>query len=124
MYDGAKSLLNAPHFSELLKVRVSRWSDITHSQLMRIVLLQLILMLGNFLNATGHKGGAFGFKLTSINKLVDTKSSASSDRTLLHFLAKTVTRSIPETESFLEELSAPADAHKGTLILSRRPFSV
>lgn len=76
--------------------------------------MQLILTLGNFLNATGHKGNARGFKVTSINKLVDTKSSASSDRTLLHFVAKTVTLTMPETEAFLEELGTAADAFKGT----------
>lgn len=94
IYRAAKSLLNAPHFSELLK---------------------LILMLGNFMNASGHKGGAFGFKVTSINKLVDTKSATSSNRTLLHFTAKTVSQAMPETEGFLEELSSAADAYKADL---------
>jgi len=70
-------------------------------------------MLGNFLNASGHKGNAQGFKVTSINKLVDTKSSQSSNRTLLHFTAKTVSQTMPDTESFLEELSKPAEAFKG-----------
>lgn len=70
-------------------------------------------MLGNFMNASGHKGGAYGFKVTSINKLVDTKSATSSDRTLLHFTAKTVTRTMLETEAFLEELRKPALASKG-----------
>jgi len=79
----------------------------------RLVRSQLILMLGNFLNASGHKGNAQGFKVTSINKLVDTKSSASSSRTLLHFLAKTVTQTMPDTERFLDELAKPADAFKG-----------
>jgi len=76
-------------------------------------IIQLILMLGNFLNASGHKGNAQGFKVTSINKLVDTKSSQSSNRTLLHFTAKTVSQTMPDTESFLEELSKPAEAFKG-----------
>ena len=70
-------------------------------------------MLGNFLNASGHKGNAQGFKVTSINKLVDTKSSQSSNRTLLHFTAKTVSQTMPDTEDFLEELSKPDEAFKG-----------
>lgn len=74
---------------------------------------QVILILGNFLNATGHKGGAFGFKVSSINKLVDTKSVKSSGLTLLNFTAKTITDSLPEAEGFLEELEKPAEAHKG-----------
>lgn len=32
-------------------------------------LLNLILMLGNYMNGSGHNGGAFGFKIASINKV-------------------------------------------------------
>lgn len=78
-------------------------------------LRQLILLLGNFLNAQNHKGNARGFKVTSINKLVDTKSSQTSSRTLLHFLAKTVTQTMPQAEEFLVELARPAEAFKGKL---------
>lgn len=70
-------------------------------------------MLGNFLNASNHKGNAQGFKVTSINKLVDTKSSKSSSRTLLHFTAQTITQTMPEIEAFLDELAQPAEAFKG-----------
>lgn len=81
--------------------------------------MQLILIIGNFMNATGRAGGAYGFKVTSINRLVDTKSSDSSARTLLHFLAQTVKKLVPRTESFMEELVAPADAHRGSSVLSK-----
>ncbi|KAK4700741.1 hypothetical protein P7C70_g5503, partial [Phenoliferia sp. Uapishka_3] len=94
IYAAARSLLDAPHFEELL---------------------QLVLMLGNFMNATGHKGGAFGFKVTSINKLVDTKSATTSSKTLLHFTAATVTKMMPSTEAFLDELSKAADAYKADI---------
>jgi hypothetical protein len=30
---------------------------------------QLILLIGNYMNGTGVKGGAFGFKVSSINKV-------------------------------------------------------
>lgn len=120
IYEASKALLDAPHFSELLKVSQAfnaslfRFSTSKHSLTRaRRFRLQLILMLGNFLNAAGHKGNAQGFKVTSINKLVDTKSSQSSNRTLLHFTAKTVSQTMPDTECFLDELSKPADAFKG-----------
>jgi len=29
---------------------------------------QLILLIGNYMNGTGIKGGAFGFRVSSINK--------------------------------------------------------
>ena len=73
------------------------------------------------MNATGHKGVAKGFKITSINKLVDTKSATSTDRTLLHFTAKTVSQSMPQVEAFLEELEQPSEAYK--CASSSAPFS-
>jgi len=73
-------------------------------------LLSLILLIGNYMNGTGIKGGAFGFRVSSINKLVDTKSV--NNTTLLHFLEKTVSRHFPEMEEFLEELERPAEAYR------------
>ena len=32
-------------------------------------LLNIILMMGNYLNATNYAGGAFGFKIASINRV-------------------------------------------------------
>lgn len=92
--------------------------------------VQLILLIGNYMNGTGIKGGAFGFRVSSINKvgkvyishvrradmkytaqLVDTKSV--NNTTLLHFLERTVAKHFPEMEEFLEDLAAPAEAHRG-----------
>ena len=33
------------------------------------MLVQLILLIGNYMNGTGVKGGAFGFRVSSINKV-------------------------------------------------------
>lgn len=74
-------------------------------------LLNIILMFGNYLNGTGPAGGAYGFKISSINKLIETK--AQDGTTLLHFLQRTVHSLFPETEAFLEELDAPAAACRG-----------
>jgi cytokinesis protein len=63
------------------------------------------------MNGTGAKGGAYGFRVSSINKLVDTKSV--NNTTLLHFLERTVSRYFPEMEGFLEELAKPAEAYRG-----------
>lgn len=75
-------------------------------------LLNIVLMFGNFLNGTGPQGGAYGFKVSSINKLVETK--AQDGTTLLHFVQRTVHSLFAETETFLEELEAPAAACRGT----------
>jgi cytokinesis protein len=66
------------------------------------------------MNGTGAKGGAYGFKVSSINKLVDTKSV--NNTTLLHFVERTVSSHFPEIEAFLEELSKPAEAYRGISI--------
>ncbi|KAJ8483231.1 hypothetical protein ONZ45_g14680 [Pleurotus djamor] len=73
-------------------------------------LLSLILLIGNYMNGTGVKGGAFGFRVSSINKLVDTKSV--NNTTLLHFLERTVAKHFPEMEEFLAELDKPAEAYR------------
>ncbi|KAJ7684827.1 hypothetical protein DFH06DRAFT_20524 [Mycena polygramma] len=76
-------------------------------------LLSLILLIGNYMNGTGVKGGAFGFRVSSINKLVDTKSV--NNTTLLHFLERTVAKHFPDMEDFLEELGKPAEAYRVNL---------
>lgn len=75
-------------------------------------LLHLILLLGNFLNGQTYRGGAFGFKIASINKLIDTKDAATST-TLLHFLVDTVERYFSEISYFLEELDDCGKANRG-----------
>ncbi|CDS00429.1 hypothetical protein [Sporisorium scitamineum] len=84
-------------------------------------LLSLILMMGNYLNSTGVQGGAFGFKITSINKLVDTK--ASDGTTLLHFIERTISKCFPEVEAFMDELELPAEACRVQLWDLRRDLA-
>ncbi|KAI9224826.1 hypothetical protein BC828DRAFT_372434 [Blastocladiella britannica] len=71
-------------------------------------LLQLILTMGNYMN-TGFRGNAHGFKIGSLNKLVDTKS-ADNKRTLLHFLVETVAAKIPKLLQFTTDLKDVAAA--------------
>ena len=75
-------------------------------------ILEIILLLGNYMNGTGRSGGALGFKLAAINKLVDTKS-ANNKMTLLHFIADTVEAKFPEVIKFVEELVDVDAASKG-----------
>ncbi len=46
-------------------------------------LLEIILALGNYMNR-GQRGNAVGFRISSLNRLADTKSSKNT--TLLHYL--------------------------------------
>ncbi|MBW0464588.1 hypothetical protein O181_004303 [Austropuccinia psidii MF-1] len=94
-------------------------------------LLNLILLLGNFLNGNNFQGGAFGFRVSSINRLVDTKATPSEDAgpaqlgdfTLLHFLEKTVSHSFPEVAGFLDELAEPANACRIDLLAIVKNFT-
>jgi hypothetical protein len=51
-------------------------------------ILQHILVLGNYLNASTFRGNAKGFKITSLCNLRETKSKDEKVPTLLHFLVK------------------------------------
>lgn len=80
-------------------------------------LLQLILVLGNYMNSTGQQGGAFGMKIDSINKLTDTKASNESQMTLLHCLVNIVRRHFPEILVFLDDLKDVNQAAHGKNLL-------
>eukprot|EP00911_Craspedida_sp_UC1_P002075 UC1_evm1s1601 len=58
-------------------------------------LLEIVLLIGNYLNAGGSNAGSFGFKLTLLNKLRNTKTVGNKS-TLLHFLAETAENNCPE----------------------------
>ncbi|KAG0022340.1 Dishevelled associated activator of morphogenesis 2 [Entomortierella chlamydospora] len=78
-------------------------------------LLNLILMLGNYMNGSGHNGGAFGFKIASINKLVDTKASSAPNMTLLHFLTNITESTLPDLLKYQEEISPCGEACRVSL---------
>lgn len=48
-------------------------------------LLEIVLALGNYMNK-GARGNAYGFRLSSLNRLADTKSSSVRGTTLLHYI--------------------------------------
>ncbi|KAJ2713086.1 hypothetical protein H4R19_002425, partial [Coemansia spiralis] len=70
--------------------------------------LEVVLSIGNFMNGSGFRGGAFGFKIASLNRLMDTKAD-DNKTTLLHFVATTVEECFPDALAFLDELR-PVDA--------------
>ncbi|XP_060935124.1 protein diaphanous homolog 1 [Limanda limanda] len=66
-------------------------------------LLEIILLLGNYMNSGSRNGKAFGFSISYLCKLRDTKS-ADLKQTLLHFLANVCQEQYPEIMSFTDEL--------------------
>ncbi|XP_043286612.1 protein diaphanous isoform X3 [Venturia canescens] len=66
--------------------------------------LELILLLGNYMNSGSKNSGAFGFEISFLGKLTSTKD-VENKQTLMHFLVDTIERKFPECLSFTEELS-------------------
>ncbi|XP_078007642.1 LOW QUALITY PROTEIN: disheveled-associated activator of morphogenesis 1 [Phascolarctos cinereus] len=66
-------------------------------------LLEVVLAFGNYMNK-GQRGNAYGFKLSSLNKIADTKSSIDKNITLLHYLITTVEKKYPTVLQLNEEL--------------------
>jgi hypothetical protein len=56
-------------------------------------LLELVLACGNYMNR-GQRGNALGFQPASLNKMVDTRSSASKHVTLLHYVVDTLEKKV------------------------------
>ncbi|XP_074068851.1 protein diaphanous homolog 1 [Macrotis lagotis] len=67
-------------------------------------LLELTLLVGNYMNAGSRNAGAFGFNISFLCKLRDTKST-DQKMTLLHFLAEMCENSYPEVLKFPDELT-------------------
>ncbi|MES1912644.1 MAG: hypothetical protein MHM6MM_004881 [Cercozoa sp. M6MM] len=66
--------------------------------------LTLVLAFGNYLNGGSRKGGAYGFKLSTLRQINGTKSS-DGKATLLHYLVQVCERDYPDALSFLEDLA-------------------
>lgn len=76
-------------------------------------LLEIILALGNYMNR-GQRGNAAGFRISSLNRLSDTKSSSSKSTTLLHYLVSTLETKVISTSK----------NHKPTASLTQFGFAV
>ncbi|XP_016385087.1 formin-like protein 1 isoform X2 [Sinocyclocheilus rhinocerous] len=65
-------------------------------------MLEIILAFGNYMNSS-KRGAAYGFRLQSLDLLLDTKSTDRT-QTLMHFIANMVQEKYPELASFHTEL--------------------
>ncbi|XP_047664094.1 protein diaphanous homolog 3 isoform X2 [Tachysurus fulvidraco] len=66
-------------------------------------LLELVLLMGNYMNAGSRNALCYGFDLSSLCKLKDTKS-ADQMSTLLHFLAEVCEEKFPDVLKFVDDL--------------------
>lgn len=60
-------------------------------------LLEVVLALGNYMNR-GQRGNAVGFRISSLNRLADTKSVKNT--TLLHYLVDVLEAKVIDLSSF------------------------
>ncbi|VDI72832.1 diaphanous 2 [Mytilus galloprovincialis] len=67
-------------------------------------LLELILLMGNFLNAGSRNAQSVGFEISFLPKLANTKAQ-DGKTTLVHFIANIVEQKYPELVGFLDEFT-------------------
>ncbi|MBN3312062.1 FMNL1 protein, partial [Atractosteus spatula] len=65
-------------------------------------ILEIILAFGNYMNSS-KKGAAYGFRLQSLDMLLDTKST-DRKQTLLHYIVGIIQEKYPDLSSFHTEL--------------------
>ncbi|GAM27596.1 hypothetical protein SAMD00019534_107720 [Acytostelium subglobosum LB1] len=74
-------------------------------------ILEVILILGNFINGGTPRGNAYGFKLNTITKLADTKST-DNKQSLVNYLARVLAKDFPALVNFASELTHVEAASK------------
>nr|XP_022909899.1 protein diaphanous isoform X2 [Onthophagus taurus]XP_022909900.1 protein diaphanous isoform X2 [Onthophagus taurus] len=67
-------------------------------------LLELVLLLGNYMNTGSNNAQAFGFEMSFLTKLKGTKDIQNKN-TLLHYIVETVEKNFPDILNFYEEMS-------------------
>ncbi|XP_055684371.1 disheveled-associated activator of morphogenesis 1 isoform X1 [Lutzomyia longipalpis] len=87
--------------------------EVTRSRRLR-KLLEIVLALGNYMNR-GARGNASGFRLASLNRLADTKSSSVKGTTLLHYLVQIVEKKFKDLLKLDEDLPHIREASKVSL---------
>ncbi|XP_064420822.1 disheveled-associated activator of morphogenesis 1 isoform X2 [Latimeria chalumnae] len=84
--------------------------EVLHSKSLK-QLLEVVLAFGNYMNK-GQRGNAYGFKISSLNKIADTKSSIDKNITLLHYLITILEKKYPKIVHLHEELKHIPEAGK------------
>ncbi|XP_015675112.1 disheveled-associated activator of morphogenesis 2 [Protobothrops mucrosquamatus] len=78
-------------------------------------LLEVVLAFGNYMNK-GQRGNAYGFKVSSLNKIADTKSSIDKNITLLHYLIMIFEKNYLNVLDIQSELQNLPEAAKVNLV--------
>ena len=84
-----------------LKAVISASMSIRNSEKLKKI-LEIILAFGNYMNS-GKRGSVYGFKLTSLEALVETKSTDKSQN-LLHYICNVVHSYFSDVADFMCEI--------------------
>ncbi|XP_037698801.1 disheveled-associated activator of morphogenesis 2 isoform X2 [Choloepus didactylus] len=87
--------------------------ELIHSKRLK-QMLEIVLAIGNFMNK-GQRGGAYGFRVASLNKIADTKSSIDRNISLLHYLIMILEKHFPDILNMPSELQHLPEAAKVNL---------
>lgn len=79
--------------------------------------VQMVLILGNFINDGTFRGNASGFKIDGLVKMADTKSSKKPKTNLIHYLVELVESIRPDLLDFPTELETVIKAATSMLIV-------
>jgi hypothetical protein len=71
--------------------------------------IKIVLALGNFMNGRTARGGAYGFKLSTITKLSDTKTT-DNKKNLLHWIVEVLDKKDPDMLLLSDDLVAVSGA--------------
>ncbi|XP_030763469.1 protein diaphanous [Sitophilus oryzae] len=66
-------------------------------------ILELVLLMGNYMNSGSKNAGAFGFEINFLTKLTGTKD-IENKHTLLHYILETVETKWPDLLNFYDEM--------------------
>jgi hypothetical protein len=77
-------------------------------------ILEVVLAFGNYINS-GRRGGVYGFKLGTLDRLGDMKTR-NKERILLHWIVQVVETDFPDALSFMSELIAVPRAAAVSLV--------
>ena len=95
-------------------------------------ILEIILAIGNYMNGSTSRGGAWGFQLDVLPKLLQVKAAANKNRTLMHFIVDTIQRIGPKdfysglshfeqaSGMSLSQLETEFRSHKSSIVAVRR----
>ena len=91
---------------------ISAANSVKNSTKLRKV-LEIVLAFGNYMNSS-KRGPAYGFRLQSLDTLLETKSS-DKRMALLHYIVETIRFKFPELLNFESELMYIEKASTGNL---------